>query len=544
MSSGQKFEEQSRLAELKSYNILDTPPESSFSDIVYLASTLCESPISLISLIDENRQWFKACIGLNVTETSREVAFCDHVVKEKKMLVIEDAMLDDRFKNNPLVLNEPGIRFYAGVPLFSGEHVLGTLCIIDIKPRALSISQKHSLEALARQVMNQFDLRRALQELNNVQTKLRGENQRYFSLVDHLKEVVFQTDIEGKWTFLSPAWEKILGYKTADCIGKNFIHYIYGDDHELSVSKFAPLIKNECQFCRCEIRYIKSNGDICWVEVFAQPTFNSEGHMIGTTGTITDTTERKEQEKIIEKQRAKMIDSSRLYALGEMAAGIAHEINNPLAIIRGTAQIMDRHLNSPQPKIESLKNSLIKIDTTVGRISKIITGLRAFAREGGGDPFIEVVLSTVIGDALELCQMRFKNSDINIQVSGDSQDLKIECRPVQIAQVLLNLLNNAYDAVSSANLKKIRIEIENADDSVKIKIYDSGIGISQSIQDKIMEPFFSTKDPTRGMGLGLSLSKSIVENHQGLLRYSKEDDWTCFTVMLPKKQKGGLKSAA
>lgn len=159
-----KKTEVERLKELESSELLDTPPESVFSDVVFLASKMCDAPIALISLVDKNRQWFKACIGISATETSREVAFCDYVVREKKMLVIEDTTLDPRFSGNPLVVNEPHIRFYTGIPLVSNGHVLGTLCIIDLQPRKLTNEHRHILEALSRQIMNQLELRKALKE--------------------------------------------------------------------------------------------------------------------------------------------------------------------------------------------------------------------------------------------------------------------------------------------------------------------------------------------------------------------------------------------
>lgn len=158
--------ERSRLAALRSYRILDTAPEAAFDDLALLAAQICDTPIALISLVDSDRQWFKSRIGTTLTGTSREVAFCSHAIRQTETLIVPDAHADDRFRHNPLVVAEPGIRFYAGAPLItSGGHALGTLCVIDVAPRNLTTEQREALEALRRQVVAQLELRRNIDEL-------------------------------------------------------------------------------------------------------------------------------------------------------------------------------------------------------------------------------------------------------------------------------------------------------------------------------------------------------------------------------------------
>lgn len=165
----QSKSESERLSNLKSYDILDTPPEEAFDDIVELASEICEVPISLISLIDDHRQWFKAKIGLGVSETEREIAFCNHAIKQENLFEIEDTLNDDRFKQNPLVTGSPFIRSYAGFPLTTEDGFnLGTLCVIDNKPHKLNEKQKKALEVLSKRVVNELELRRKVQELKEV----------------------------------------------------------------------------------------------------------------------------------------------------------------------------------------------------------------------------------------------------------------------------------------------------------------------------------------------------------------------------------------
>ena len=134
--------EQARLQALKDYEVLDTGAEASFDSIVTLASQLCQAPIALVSLVDTERQWFKAREGLGAQETHRDLAFCAHAIHQPTPLIVENALEDPRFKDNPLVLGEPNIRFYAGAPLITPEgFALGTLCVIDTKPRTLTEHQ-------------------------------------------------------------------------------------------------------------------------------------------------------------------------------------------------------------------------------------------------------------------------------------------------------------------------------------------------------------------------------------------------------------------
>lgn len=160
-------DEEQRLAALRSYEVLDTLPESDFDELTGLASELCDTPISLVSLIDENRQWFKSRTGLDASETPREVAFCAHAIRQPgELLVVEDAHEDDRFHDNPIVRGAPFVRFYAGFPLVDPEgHALGTLCVIDHEPRKLEPHQLNALRVLGRQVMTQLELRRRFTEL-------------------------------------------------------------------------------------------------------------------------------------------------------------------------------------------------------------------------------------------------------------------------------------------------------------------------------------------------------------------------------------------
>jgi GAF domain-containing protein len=166
MTAQSTTSEARRLKVLWQYDVLDTVPEELFDDLTELAARICEAPIALISLVDEDRQWFKSKVGISVNETSRDISFCAHAIKGQDLFIIPDATKDLRFANNPLVTSDPKIRFYAGAPLIAPDgEALGSLCVIDKVPRELSSEQQQALRVLARHVMTQLELRRHAKDL-------------------------------------------------------------------------------------------------------------------------------------------------------------------------------------------------------------------------------------------------------------------------------------------------------------------------------------------------------------------------------------------
>jgi len=248
---------------------------------------------------------------------------------------------------------------------------------------------------------------------------------------------------------------------------------------------------------------------------------------------------QKDKEKQIKEQQALLDQSAKMAALGEMSGGIAHEINNPLTVITINSAQIRRILTKTSSAlqetdlVQSLMTPLTKIDNMVQRISKIIKSLRTFARDGSADPFETVQLISIVDDTLTFCESKFKQSEIEI-IKNIDPEIEIRCRSTEISQVLLNLFNNAYDAMINSKIstrkKCLTISSYIKNKIVYLTVQDTGDGIPQSLRDKIMQPFFTTKDVGQGTGLGLSISRSIMISHHGQIYFDFNSPHT--TVVL------------
>lgn len=230
-------------------------------------------------------------------------------------------------------------------------------------------------------------------------------------------------------------------------------------------------------------------------------------------------------------------------ALGEMAGGIAHEINNPLTIIQGKARQLSKVLDQGAIELPKLKEGLERIESTAMRIAKIINGLRFFSRNSDKDAPEIVPVSKIVEDTLALCKERFTDGGVQLRVSVPT-DVAVECRAVQISQVILNLLCNSYDAVECLPEKWVELAAISENGVFTLTVTDSGSGISKKEVDRIMEPFFSTKGVGKGTGLGLSIAKGIMEEHHGSLEYDASSPHTRFVLRLPLFQPKAVASAS
>lgn len=245
-------------------------------------------------------------------------------------------------------------------------------------------------------------------------------------------------------------------------------------------------------------------------------------------------------------QVVQLAQASRLSSLGAMAGGIAHEINNPVTIIMGMLKIVIKELASDKP-VDRVKmgGTLEKARQYTERISKIVKGIRALSRDGSRDPFIQSKVQDIIDNTFGLCEASIQTNSIQLSYDLEDPNLGIDCRPVQISQVLLNLINNSLDAIGDRKNPWIHVAVKKInDETVEFSVTDCGDGIPEDIAFQLMQPFFTTKGAGKGTGLGLSISQEIIKAHFGKFALDREFANTRFYFQIPIDQsKSDLKAS-
>ncbi|HSJ66427.1 MAG TPA: GAF domain-containing protein [Anditalea sp.] len=321
--------EVNRLLDLRAYQVLDTLPEKELDDIIEIASAICDTPISLITFVDDTRQWFKAKKGIDITETPRADAFCEYALSNPKdLLIVEDPLNDYRFSSNPLVLENPHIRFYAGAPLASSNgHVLGTLCVIDNQPRTITESQKNALKLLAKKVMDILEIKKMLYEQSN---EIEKSSQRLKELTDQAPGVIYQLEMstEGKMSFpfISQGISIVHPYLDAEELKKNpqlAFEVVHPDDVPMVQESLFNAFK-KLHLWDVEYRVVSDTGKVSWHWARAKPEKKEDGSVI-LFGTFQDITEKKEY----------------IQTLEQIIYDISHVLRRPVATMLGLTDLID-----------------------------------------------------------------------------------------------------------------------------------------------------------------------------------------------------------
>src|SRR6185436_7056529 len=273
-------------------------------ELTRLACQTCATPISLISLIDDKRQWFKSRMGFDLPETPRDISFCAHAIEQDDLLTIQDLLSDERFGRNPLVVDGPKIRFYAGMPLKTPEGLkLGTLCVMDRQPRGLTAEQGTALQILTRQVATQLELRRHLidlarsvEEHKRTEERLRNSEAFYQTLVDTLPQNIFRKDSDGKFTFANKKFCHSIGKPLNEILGKTDFDFF---PHELA-SKYQrddQRVMNTLENLDTTEAHVNHEGHKLYVHVIKTPLYDSLGRVVGIQGIFWDVTQARNNEQ-------------------------------------------------------------------------------------------------------------------------------------------------------------------------------------------------------------------------------------------------------
>ncbi len=356
--------------------------------------------------------------------------------------------------------------------------------------------------------------------------KAKKELDRFFNLsIDHFAI----SDTDGKFLVVNPAFTHTLGYSAEELTSRTFLDFVHPDDRNVTISQSEGL-KDGVPVLEFENRYFTKSGEIRWFSWKAFPALD-EGLVYAAA---RDITEIRSKELLIEKQRHDIIESSRLNSLGRMAAGIAHEINNPLAVLYLEAFKIRELAESNSLNQKAVLQSSARIEEMTWRMTSIIKGLKSFARDSSGDPFEAVSVRKIIEDSLLLCDPEIRQHQVKLISDSNYNDVFVSGREVQLAQVLVNLFNNSVDAVRSKSDRCINVEVVELEKFVEINVTDSGLLTDTAIIAKIFDPFFTTKTVGEGTGLGLSISLGIVREHGGDLVFNNASKNTKFTIRLPK----------
>lgn len=318
--------EASRLRDLHQYQVLDTPPEEAFDDLTALAAQICGTPIALVSLIDAHRQWFKAKVGIEAQETSRDIAFCAHAINGNDLLVVADATHDARFSDNPLVTADPHIRFYAGMPLVTPSgHALGTLCVIDRVPKQLTDDQMNALRVLGRQVVTQLELRMRQHELEcslAMHKKSERSKADIIRAIGYGLEGLAFLDQEGRYTYLNPAHAAIYGYKPEELINRSW-KTLYAPEWVAKIEQqYFPILLHVGRWSG-EVQGLSKSGQEIYTEISLVLSQEGEDPARRLMCTCRDVTARTTAQRQLEANRQSLAQAQAIAHVGSWEWDVA-----------------------------------------------------------------------------------------------------------------------------------------------------------------------------------------------------------------------------
>jgi len=523
--------EAERLAALRALDILDTETEQAFDDLTQLAALICGTPVALVSLVDADRQWFKSKVGLAVSETSREVSFCAHAIRQPdELFVVNDAAADPRFAGNPLVTGAPGIRFYAGMPLTLLEGAApGTLCVIDYTPRQLTTAQTETLKALARQTVSLLELRRhrkalqlaAIENARNLAqhqrtlATLKASHDRFDLAVRGSTDGIWDWDLKSGKIYFSPRFRELLGYADKE-LSDEFSSWesLIHEEDALSVLEAIDRHLDQRTPFDIEHRLLTKSDGYRWFHVRGQAVWDAAGEATNMAGSIQDITEQKQYEEDL--LRAKNSAETANRAKSDFLATVSHEIRTPMNGILGMATLLlDAGLPPKQQEYaEMLLSSgrdLLTLLNDILDISKIEAGKLRIDPQ----PFDLRAVVEEVGDLLTV-KANSKKLELLVRLAPGTP-----CRLIgdagRLRQILVNLGDNALKFTHQGHVL-ITIECrpgEGPQAQLLFSVRDTGIGIPPEKQGMLFRTFTQADSSTTrkfgGTGLGLAICKRLAE---------------------------------
>jgi PAS domain S-box-containing protein len=530
------WNESDRLAALAHYRILDTDFEADFDNIVKLACQICDTPTSTITLVDKDRQWFKAEIGMGVRETPLEDTFCKEAILEKDVTIIPDTHKDTRFQSSRYVTDNPHIRFYASANLETQEGLpLGTLCVIDYKPRELNEAQRFALQTLARMAMSQIELRHFLKE------KQDGEK-RFREMADSINQIVWVTRADGTFDYYNKRWYEYTGLPDGTFDGPEWEKNIPKEDRDIAGPLWEQHLKTGQPF---EIKYRlrRADGVYRWVLSRAEPLRNTKGQIEKWYGTCTDI-----QDLIDARKKAEEANVAKT----EFLANMSHEIRTPMNAVIGIANILAKSSPLTQKQLDFIKTLQMSADSLLSLINDLLDIAKIEARtvELESVPFS---VTQIVQEVVSMMSVRAQEKGLEFTATSESPGLQHRTflgDPTRLRQIILNLCSNAIKFTEKGSVQ-ILLHCSPSDkeniENVSIAIKDSGTGIPQDKLETIFQKFTQADNSiTRkfgGTGLGLAITRNLTTMMGGDITVeSTMGVGSTFTATLPLQVESDKKS--
>lgn len=522
-----------RLKDVLQTGMLDTPYEKEFDELTRLASVICATPIAIISLIDDKRQWYKSKIGIDFSEVPINESICQYTIREDQLLEITNTTEHEYSKNSPHVLGQDGMRFYAGVPLKSQRgYNIGTVCVVDMIPKKLSNAQKEALAIIGLQAQRLIQIRskntdlgteleRLLeQQVAEKEEEVKRTKEAYNSLYIAMSKssAMIEFTPQGKILTINQKYLNLSGFEEQDLLDKPHSVLVCDEDQEEARNFWELLQKGETKSGRMKRK--RHDGSTFWVQASYNPILNSLGMVEKVIKVAQNITPEVEADLAMQKAKnmAEMLNSQK----DSFIANMSHEIRTPINAILGFSELLYESEDRPEKKeyLESVLiagNKLLLLVNDILDLSKIEAGVIRMDKSAYS-------VSELIKNVFNLFKLEVRKKGLEYTYSIDERiPQTVLGDKNRISQVLTNLLSNALKFTPKGAVK---LEVLYENGGLLFSVTDTGIGIPVNSYDKIFGRFSQAEESTfrrfGGTGLGLNISKSLVEKMGGELSFKSE----------------------
>ena len=517
-------DEARRHAALLAMNLLDMPAEERFDRITRLAQRIFSVPIALVSLVDDDRQWFKSRAGFSPRELPRDFSFCGHAILSDDLYIVPDAAADVRFADNPLVTGETHLRFYAGVPLRSPDgYRVGALCIIDRIARRFDGADVAALRDLGHWAELELNLRAV--SVANAQAQ--EQEARVRAIVDHAGDGIITIDEQGMIESFNPAAAAMFGYLPQQVLGEHFRRLMTADYHA-EANRFLERFSNgkmrPGSHITLNVAGLREDGVTFPAELVVSDM--QLANKRGFNGIVRDLTERKRVEQM----------------KNAFIANVSHELRTPLTSIRGAIGLL---ASGAFGTLAPQGTALLEIANTNGeRLARLVDDILDMEKiESGNMQYRMTVqpLRPLVRQAIDATRDFANGFDVSLHLADDATDAVVDADGDRLIQVIVNLLSNAAKFSPAGEAVEITTRISAG--AVRLSVTDRGPGIPAAFYSRIFQKFAQSDDPDTarkgGTGLGLAISRTIVLRHGGEIGFTSTGPGTAFHVDLPLAGRNG-----